>query len=76
MMMEEQLNRSREEIQQMDKMHAEINGFLEQLKAQGIDIDSASKSREDVTAKRATGDQDANNANSSRLVWDILDGTD
>lgn len=73
MMMEEQLNRSREEIQQMDKMHAEINGFLEQLKAQGIDVDSASKSVENDTANRATGDQDAN---SSRLVWDILDGTD
>ncbi|KAF7118403.1 hypothetical protein CNMCM5793_007920 [Aspergillus hiratsukae] len=73
MMMEEQLNRSREEIQQMDKMHAEINGFLEQLKAQGIDVDSASKSVENDTAKRTTSNQDAD---SSRLVWDILDGTD
>ncbi|RHZ61299.1 Mediator of RNA polymerase II transcription subunit 7 [Aspergillus turcosus] len=73
MMMEEQLNRSREEIQQMEKMHTEINGFLEQLKAQGIDVDSASKSVENDTSKRTTSDPDANG---SRLVWDILDGTD
>jgi mediator of RNA polymerase II transcription subunit 7 len=73
MMMEEQLNRSREEIQQMDKMHAEINGFLEQLKAQGVDVDSASKSVENDKTKSTTSEQ---NTNSSRLVWDILDGTD
>jgi mediator of RNA polymerase II transcription subunit 7 len=57
----------------MDKMHAEINGFLEQLKAQGVDVDSASKSVENDKTKSTTSEQ---NTNSSRLVWDILDGTD
>lgn len=74
MMMEEQLKRSREEIEQMDKLYAETKGFLDRLKAQGIDVDSAAESVGKDTEK-----SDASNGQAgkdSRLIWDILDGSD
>ncbi|KNG90550.1 mediator of RNA polymerase II transcription subunit 7 [Aspergillus nomiae NRRL 13137] len=72
LMMEEQLSRTREEIQQMDKLKEEITGALDQLKKDGIDVDAASVESPDndtkkpsVSEERVTGD--------SRLVWDLLD---
>lgn len=69
MMMEEQLARSKEEIKQMDKVKADIEGLLDQLEAEGKQIKSAAQpegvSQSEEDARRALED--------SRLVWDLLD---
>lgn len=68
-MMEEQLERSKDEIKQMDKVKADIEGLLEQLEAEGhqtssaVEPEGANQPKED--ARRAIED--------SRLVWDFLD---
>ncbi|KAJ5907355.1 hypothetical protein N7495_000037 [Penicillium taxi] len=41
MMMEEQLERGKEEIKQMDKVKADIEGYLEQLKIEGSQMSSS-----------------------------------
>lgn len=69
MMMEEQLERSKEEIRQMDKIKGDIEGVLNQLEAEGRQIETAAKpegvSQPTEDAQRAIED--------SRLVWDLLD---
>ncbi|EAU33714.1 conserved hypothetical protein [Aspergillus terreus NIH2624] len=71
MMMEEQLSQSREEIQQMDKLKAEITDALDRLRRQGVDVDSAAgaavQEEKPTTAEAQISDH-------SRLVWDLLDG--
>ncbi|KAL4895157.1 mediator of RNA polymerase II transcription subunit 7 [Aspergillus ambiguus] len=71
MMMEEQLSQSREEIQHMDRLKAEITDALDQLRRQGIDVDSAAGAapkdeKPSVSEARSTDD--------SRLLWELLDG--
>ncbi|RJE24109.1 hypothetical protein PHISCL_03544 [Aspergillus sclerotialis] len=65
LMMEEQVERTKEEIQQMDKTKAEIQGFMEQLRSGGIDVDSAVEPEPERKSDPAVED--------SRLVWDLLD---
>ncbi|OJJ86245.1 mediator complex subunit MED7 [Aspergillus glaucus CBS 516.65] len=68
MMMEEQLDRTREEIREMDKVKADIEGTLEQLKAEGIDADAALDSK--------NGGKPSNSKQStkeSQLVWSLMD---
>ena len=65
-MMEEQMERTKEEIQQMDKTKEEIQGFLEQLRAGGIEVDSTVEREAEKKSDPAVED--------SRLVWDLLDG--
>lgn len=72
MMMEEQLSRTKEEIQQMDKLKEELNTALDQLAAEGVDVGSTIQPaiEDDKNAvklkEQATED--------SRLLWDIIDG--
>lgn len=73
LMMEEQLSRTREEIQQMDKLKEEITGALEQLKKDGIDVDAASVETPDNGAKKPN-DPEEKATEDARLVWDLLDG--
>ncbi|KAJ5133117.1 hypothetical protein N7526_004482 [Penicillium atrosanguineum] len=69
MMMEEQLHRTKDEIEQMDKVKADIESVLDQLEAEGRQVgsveqlDHASDSKE--AARRTIEDR--------RLVWDLLD---
>ncbi|RMJ23863.1 hypothetical protein PHISP_05266 [Aspergillus sp. HF37] len=68
LLMEEQLNRTKEEIQQMDKTKADIEGFLDQLRSEGVDVDAAAAD---------TGDSRPANesvrSEHSQLVWNLLD---
>ncbi|OJI98660.1 hypothetical protein ASPVEDRAFT_80297 [Aspergillus versicolor CBS 583.65] len=72
MMMEEQLSRTKEEIQHMDKLKEELNAALDQLAAEGADVGSTIQPaiEDDKNAvklkEQATED--------SRLLWDIIDG--
>ncbi|KAJ5519498.1 Mediator complex, subunit Med7 [Penicillium expansum] len=69
MMMEEQLNHSREEMKQMDKVKAEIESVLEQLQAEGSRV-SATGSEDDTDQAKALREKTDEH---SRLIWDLLD---
>lgn len=72
MMMEEQLNHSREEIKQMDKVKAEVEGVLEQLQAEGRALDTSESGDDNDQAKALKEKADEH----SRLIWDLLDKED
>ncbi|PLB41282.1 mediator complex subunit MED7 [Aspergillus candidus] len=67
-MMEEQLSRTREEIQEMDKLKAEVTSALDRLKSQGIDVDAAVDEETRKATAAAEPPQDK-----SKLIWDLLD---
>lgn len=69
MMMEEQLNHSREEMRQMDKVKAEVESVLEQLQAEGNRV-SATGSEDDTDRAKALKEKADEH---SRLIWDLLD---
>lgn len=68
MMMEEQLDRTREEIREMDSVKAEIEGVMEQLKAEGTDADAALQAnnggKSSTSVEKSTDE--------SQLVWDLM----
>ena len=68
MMMEEQLDRTREEIRIMDRVKAEIEGAMEQLKVEGADADAALKAKNG--RKSATSAEQS--TEESQLVWDLM----
>lgn len=70
MMMEDQLKRTREEIQQMDKVKSDIEGVLDQLRTEGNPIGTPKQSADDVTPSKNTAQRKIEDA---RLVWDLLD---
>lgn len=67
MMMEEQLDRTREEIREMDKAKAEIESTLEQLKTEGMDADAALESTDGKPSTSA--DQ---STEESQLIWGLM----
>lgn len=67
LLMEEQLNRTKDEIQQMDNTKAEIEGFLEQLRSEGVDVDAAVGNQDDRQPEQGK------RAERSRLIWNLLD---
>lgn len=72
MMMEEQLKHSREEIEQMDKVKADIEGVLEQLQAEGhrVAVSKSGDQNDQTKALKAKADEH------TRLIWDLLDKED
>lgn len=72
MMMEEQLSRTKEEIQQMDKLKAEITGVLERLEADGIAAQSSPQQTDEDGKKDSETSQKT--IEDARLIWDLLDG--
>ncbi|KAF5856957.1 Mediator of RNA polymerase II transcription subunit 7 [Aspergillus alliaceus] len=71
LMMEEQLNHTKEEIQQMDKLKEELTGVLEQLKKDGIDIETAIEAPENDT--KQPSESEGKTTENVRLVWELLD---
>ncbi|KAL4924193.1 mediator complex subunit MED7 [Aspergillus undulatus] len=72
MMMEEQLSRTKEEIQQMDKLKEELNAVLNQLAAEGADVGSTVRTtteNDQIIAKLG-----ADHSEDSRMLWDLIDG--
>lgn len=68
MMMEEQLDRTREEIREMDRVKVEIEAVMEQLKAEGTDADTALLEHSN---KSPTGSTEKS-SEESQLVWDLM----
>ncbi|KAI9376626.1 mediator of RNA polymerase II transcription subunit 7 [Aspergillus egyptiacus] len=71
MMMEEQLSRTREEIQEMDKLKEELTAVLDQLAVEGADVISTGKASADDHKKDAAPEEQA--MAESRLIWDLID---
>ncbi|KAL4803798.1 MED7 protein-domain-containing protein [Aspergillus unguis] len=71
MMMEEQLARSKEEIQHMDKLKEELNNALEQLAAEGGEVGSTDKP--DTGDKKPTAKLEDRITADGQLLWDVLD---
>lgn len=69
MMMEEQLNHSREEIKQMDKVKADVESLLEQLQAEGRRAVPSESEEDNDQAKNLKEKADEH----SRLIWELLD---
>ncbi|BCS04671.1 mediator complex subunit MED7 [Aspergillus luchuensis] len=72
MMMEEQLSRTKGEIQQMDKLKAEITGVLERLEADGIAAQSHPQQTDEDSKKDSETSQKT--IEDAQLIWDLLDG--
>ena len=68
MMMEEQLDQTKEEIRDMDRVKGDIEGALEQLRAEGIDADAALQSMENDKGTASTEQSTKENS----LVWDLM----
>ncbi|KAJ5670976.1 Mediator complex subunit Med7 [Penicillium longicatenatum] len=68
MMMEEQLERTRQEIKQMDKVKADIENVLEDIQAEGSRLSSADQSADASSLVSAS-----RKAEDSRMVWDLLE---
>ncbi|KAL4760586.1 mediator complex subunit MED7 [Aspergillus foveolatus] len=71
MMMEAQLARTKDEIQQMDKLKEEVNAVLDQLAAEGADVGSTIQS---TTKDKKSVKPEDQTPEDSKLLWDILDG--
>lgn len=69
-MMEEQLERTKDEIQQMDKLKTEIEGVLNELQAEGSQA-SLAEQKKDAAAHTVT-DSQAAKTKDSRLIWDLI----
>ncbi|CAG8283232.1 unnamed protein product [Penicillium olsonii] len=69
MMMEEQLKHSREEIKQMDKVKADIEGVLEQLQAESRSMATNESGDTNDQTNTSKVKADAH----SQLIWELLD---
>ncbi|PYH46460.1 mediator complex subunit MED7 [Aspergillus saccharolyticus JOP 1030-1] len=70
MMMEEQLSRTKQEIEDMDKLKAEITGVLNRLEADGKATQASAQADKDSKKKSAKDEQAIEDA---RLIWNLLD---
>lgn len=76
LMMEEQLDRSREDIRQMDKVKAEAEAALEQIRVEGLDAESARDQARRLFAQQSADESGVSAEEDSRMIWDLLDRED
>ncbi|KAL4800650.1 MED7 protein-domain-containing protein [Aspergillus venezuelensis] len=72
MMMEEQLKRTKKEIQQMDKLKDELTTVLDQLAAEGVDVEKTIKPENEDGEKVIKPSEDR--SEESQMLWDLIDG--
>ncbi|KAL4937180.1 mediator of RNA polymerase II transcription subunit 7 [Aspergillus oleicola] len=72
MMMEEQLSRTKEEIQLMDKLKEELTTVLGQLAAEGVDVEKTVNPEKEDVGKSIRPKEDL--TEDSQLLWDLIDG--
>ncbi|KAJ5223887.1 mediator of RNA polymerase II transcription subunit 7 [Penicillium chermesinum] len=70
-MMEQQLEKTKEEIKEMDKLKGDIEGMLSELVAEGGQAKLAEQSKE--ASADPAADAQAARIKDSRLLWDLLD---
>ncbi|PGH15032.1 hypothetical protein AJ79_02714 [Helicocarpus griseus UAMH5409] len=76
MMMEEQLERTREEIREMDRVKEKVQGFLEQLEAEGSAARQANEGSGTTIKKRETTSGEGGVIEEARAMWNLLDEID
>ncbi|KAJ5925012.1 Mediator complex subunit Med7 [Penicillium verhagenii] len=67
MMMEEQLERTKQEIKHMDKVKTDIEGALAEIQAEGSRISSTEESAD------LSNLESSRKAEDSRMIWDLLE---
>lgn len=74
MMMEEQRDRSREDIKEMDRVKKSVESLLEQLKAEGIATDSVDEHRKTTGEEtiREGPSPSKHTADDAKQVWNLL----
>lgn len=70
LMMEEQLDRTREEIEKIDRTKELIENLLKRLRTDGVDAASALPSR--LMDSKSVGDLEDMALKEARQVWDLL----
>ncbi|OJD11176.1 hypothetical protein AJ78_07999 [Emergomyces pasteurianus Ep9510] len=77
MMMEEQLERTKEEIREMDRVKEKVQGFLEQLDAEGSNTDGKSTGAPGASSKQREikGEGEAV-IEEARSMWNLLNEID
>lgn len=76
LMMEEQRDRSREEIKEMDRVKKSVEDLLEQLKAEGLTTESPDgheKTAEGNTLEGGGPPREHTTMEDARKVWGLLD---
>ena len=76
LMMEEQLDRSREEIRQMDKVKAEVEAVLEQIRVEGLDAESARDQARRLVAQKPADVNGFSAEEETQMIWELLDRGD
>jgi mediator of RNA polymerase II transcription subunit 7 len=73
MMMEDQLERTREEIKEMDRVKEKSEAFLARLEAEGLSIDLTPQEALDTTRTHDGIREDEHADVDARFMWDLLD---
>ncbi|KAK2745172.1 Mediator of RNA polymerase II transcription subunit 7 [Onygenales sp. PD_40] len=76
MMMEEQLERSREEIREMDRVKEKVQGFLEQLEAEGVSVGGGGGGTVDEKKAKENSRAEEEVIEEARAMWNLLDEID
>lgn len=77
MLMEEQLDRTKEEIKEMDRIKVNVEGFLKQLEAEGSNIANASSAKSGSSLKQPDSTaQEEDAIEEARSIWNLLDHID
>lgn len=77
MMMEEQLERTKEEIREMDRVKEKVQGFLEQLEVEGSNTGRTGPVASSASTKRREimGEEDEV-IEEAKSMWNLLDEID
>ena len=73
MMMEDQLERTREEIKEMDRVKEKSEAFLARLEAEGLSTDLTPQEALDTTRTHDGIQEDEQAEVDARFMWDLLD---
>ncbi|KLJ10781.1 hypothetical protein EMPG_13859 [Blastomyces silverae] len=77
MMMEEQLEKTKEEIREMDRVKEKVQGFLEQLEAEGTNVGRTGPADSGVFLKRREITAEEEEViEEARSMWNLLDEID
>ncbi|KAK2809492.1 hypothetical protein FQN50_003760 [Emmonsiellopsis sp. PD_5] len=76
MMMEEQLERTREEIREMDRVKEKVQGFLEQLEAEGVSVGGGGGGTVDAKKAKENSRAEDEMIEEARAMWNLLDEID
>lgn len=75
--MEEQLQRAKDEIQEMDRVKEKVENFLKELEAEGrevVTVDSATETAGKAIESGNDQGELKTHEREARMMWELLDG--